>query len=602
MRKIFLLLLLGSLPVSSWGQKSAPAGEEVILNDLLTEIGRPDVSTHIRILQKMGKFNLLPAELPVVTSPSTAGVAKVTQTGLFIPADRRPFLHNQVPSQPEFDNPTIHVSLAKGQKTFAVFGIFPTNELTGVEVSVSELKDSAGKDFPADKVRIYFVKHLLKSSDQYVFRPYPFGLQPLDSPLGFHPGIADDFLIEIDAPESIHAGIYRGKLLVSGQNLALEKEISVQLLDFTLLRPNAERMNWGFYCSLNESHPADYKFMAAYGLNTIVIPAGLGAPYLAKIREIREAGITGLLLIDVGALDNQVVEERYSKPWEEKYKQVVAAFDQQMQAAGEAGRYIGLIHDEPRESMVNPWNRTYAQMPIYHRLIGEAAPDIRRGANPMVDGPISAAHPNGIYADFAKCFEMVMPHYWAPCKNIIQCARSNPKCRLWSYNDGDNRLAWGFHSWKVGLQGRTVYNYRPYTSNEHPLSPVYMGSREFEGRSFTGNYVVAWKDKIWGTVTLLNMFEGMNDYRYVYTLEKLIEQAPHAQKKVAKEAKAYLEELKKEIPEYAHSDGFTDGKESGSGEARAEIVNRLDTIRAKLAEYIIRLRGREDSSGNWNKN
>ena len=515
MRKIFLLLLLGSLPVSSWGQKSAPAGEEVILNDLLTEIGRPDVSTHIRILQKMGKFNLLPAEFPVVTSPSTAGVAKVTQTGLFIPADHRPFLHNQVPSQPEVDNPTIHVALAKGQKTFAVFGIFPTNELTGVEVSVSELKDSAGKDFPADKVRIYFVKHLLKSSDQYVFRPYPFGLQPLD---------------------------------------------------------------------------------------TIVIPAGLGAPYLAKIREIREAGMNGLLLIDVGALDNQVVEERYSKPWEEKYKQVVAAFDQQMQAAGEAGRYIGLIHDEPRESMVNPWNRTYAQMLIYHRLIGEAAPDIRRGANPMVDGPISAAHPNGIYADFAKCFEMVMPHYWAPCKNIIQCARSNPKCRLWSYNDGDNRLAWGFHSWKVGLQGRTVYNYRPYTSNEHPLSPVYMGSREFEGRSFTGNYVVAWKDKIWGTVTLLNMFEGMNDYRYVYTLEKLIEQAPHAQKKVAKEAKAYLEELKKEIPEYAHSDGFTDGKESGSGEARAEIVNRLDTIRAKLAEYIIRLRGREDSSGNWNKN
>jgi len=592
MGKIFLLLLLGILPLPVWVQGEVPPGEEVILNDLIAEIGNSDINTHIRILRKMGKFNLLPAELPSAPTNSIARTGKIKQTTLFIPADGKPLSHNWVPSQLEIDNLAINVSLARGQKTFATFGVFPTNELTGVQVSVSELKGRDGKTFPANKIRIYFLKHLIKSSDQYVFRPYPFGMQPMDKPINLHQGITYDFLIEIDAPELISSDIYRGKLTFSSGDLALEKEITVKLLNFTLLRPDAEKMNWGFYCSLNESSSADYRFMASYGLNTIVIPAGLGAQYLAKIREIRQAGIDGLLLIDVGGLDSQIREERYSKQWEEQYKKVIVAFDKQMQEAGEAGKYIGLICDEPRESMLNPWNRTYNQMMIYHRLVGEAAPDIRRGANPMVDGPVSDAHPKGLYADFAKCFEMVMPHYWRPCKNIIQLARGNHKCRLWSYNDGDNRLAWGLHSWKAGLHGRTIYNYRPYTPNEHPLSPVYMGSREFDGRSFTGNYVVAWKDKIWGTITLLNMFEGINDYRYVYTLEKLIEQAPHDKKKFAKEAKAYLEELKKEIPEYAHSDGFTDGKESGSGEANAEIVTHLDSIRTKLAEYITLLYGR----------
>ena len=307
---------------------------------------------------------------------------------------------------------------------------------------------------------------------------------------------------------------------------------------------------------------------------------------MKKIHDIRKSGIDGILLLDVGALDSKIKDIPYTKEWEGKYKEQVAAFQKQMKAAGEDGRYIGLIHDEPRETMLNAWNRNYEQMMIYHRLVGEAAPGMPRGVNPMSDGPVSEQHPLGLYADFAKTFEMIMPHYWKYCKNMIRLAKENPKCSLWSYNDGDNRLAWGLHSWKVGLRGRTLYNYRPYTSDEHPLSPVYMSSREFDGRSFTGNYVVAWKDRIWSTVTLMNMYEGINDYRYVYTLEKMMGTASAGKKAVAVEAQAFLDKLKSEIPEYAHSEKFTDGKESGAGEVDAQIVTRLDSVRAKLADYI----------------
>jgi hypothetical protein len=428
------------------------------------------------------------------------------------------------------------------------------------------------------------------TSDQYVFRPYPFAMQPVNANINLHKGITYDFVVEAIAPESLAPDTYSGKITLSSGNVVAEKNISIKVYDFNLLRPEAERMNWGFYCSLKDISKIDCDFMASYGINTIVIYAMLGEEYVNKIKSIRNSGIDGTLVLDIGALDSNIKEIMYSKEWSVKYKTQVAAFQLQMKNAGEDGRYIGMIHDEPRETMLSAWNRTYEQTMIYHKLVGEAAPGMPRGVNPMSDGPVSTNHPNGLYTDFAKTFEMIMPHYWAHCKNMIRLAKENPKCSLWSYNDGDNRLAWGLHSWKVGIKGRTLYNYRQYSPNEHPLSPVYMSSREFDGRSFTGNYVVAWQDKIWSTVTLMNMYEGINDYKYVYTLEKMIEKAPAGKKAVAAEAQAYLDNLRKEIPEYAHSEKFTDGAESGTGEARAEIVNRLDTIRAKIAAYIEALR------------
>jgi hypothetical protein len=589
MKKFALSIFTCAVMFSAMCQEKELPSERVILRDLLAEIGKPEISTHIRILEKMGKFNLLPAESPTSDAEFKSFQKDLKNTVLFIPASGRPFFHNQVPSKGEMENPDIRLNLAKSQRGFSVFGVVPAEELKDVRASIGELKDKSGKSFPADKIRIYFLKHLMKSSDQYVFRPYPFGMQPLESAISLHKGITYDFAVEAVVSESVAPGTYSGKITLSSANISLVKYFSVNVYDFTLQRPGVENMNWGFYCSLKDSGPMDYEFMVSYGLNTIVSYAGLGDEYVRKIKELRKSGLDGILLLDVGSLDAGILDKPYSKGWEQKYKEKVSLFDKQMQDAGEGGKYIGLIHDEPRETILSAWNRTYDQMMIYHRLVGEAAPKIPRGVNPMSDGPVSKEHPQGLYADFAKTFEMIMPHYWEHCKNMIRLAKENPKCRLWSYNDGDNRLSWGLHSWKVGVQGRTLYNYRTYSQNEHPLSPVYMSSREFDGRSFTGNYAIAWKDKIWGTTTLMYMYEGINDYRYVYTLEKMIEKASADRKSIASEAQSYLDKLKKDIPEYAHSEKFTDGRETGSGELNAEIVKNLYAIRAKLADYIEKL-------------
>lgn len=590
MKKIALSLFACSLIFSAVGQNEPLPPERIILNDILAEINKKEISTHIRILEKMNKFILLPAESTTKPADFKVFQANLKSTALFVPASGKPSVHNQLPSKAEMDNPAINMNVARNQKTFSVFGVVPASELKDVNVAVSELNGKNGATFPADKVKFYFLKHLMISSDQYIFRPCPFAMQPVNANITLHKGITYDFAVEVIAPESMAPDTYSGKITLSSGNVVAEKNISIKVYDFNLLRPEAERMNWGFYCSLNDISRIDCDFMASYGINTIVIYAMLGEEYVNKIRSIRNCGIDGILVLDVGVLDSNIKEIMYSREWSVKYMAQVAAFQQQMKNAGEDGRYIGMIHDEPRETMLNAWNRNYEQMMTYHKLVGEAAPGMPRGVNPMYDGKVSADHPNGLYADFAKTFEMIMPHYWAHCKNMIRLAKENPKCSLWSYNDGDNRLAWGLHSWKVGIKGRTLYNYRQYSPNEHPLSPVYMSSKEFDGRSFTGNYVVAWRDKIWSTVTLMNLYEGINDYKYVYTLEKMIEKAPADKKTIAAEAQKYLDNLRKDIPEYAHSEKFTDGAESGTGEVMAEIVNRLDIIRAKIAAYIEALR------------
>lgn len=582
---------VAALAFPATGQDGVPLpSERVILNDLLAEIAKPEIATHVRILERMGKFNLLPAQSP--TSPAEFAAFHRTLAGaiLFIPASGRPFQHNQVPSPEEVENPTLRLNLARGQRSFAILGVVSRDELTGATLAVGPLTNAAGQAFPADAIQLHLLKQVMRTSDQYVFRPSPFALQPLAAPIRLRPGITHDFVVEATAAESTPAGTYSGTVTFTAGTLTLTKQISLTVRDFALLRPGSDRMNWGFYCALKNTGLDDYRFMASWGINTVVVYAGIGDEYLERIKVIRESGIDGILLLDVGALDTRVgAVVPYSDEWATLYKEQVALFHRQMQDADEDGRYIGLIHDEPRETMLNPWNRTYEQTMIYHRLVGEAAPTMPRGVNPMTDGPVSEAHPLGLYAEFAKTFEMIMPHYWAPCQNMIRLAKDNPACRLWSYNDGDNRLAWGLHSWKVGLKGRTLYHYRPYGPGEHPLSPVYMSSREFDGRSFTGNYVVAWPDQIWGTAMLIDMHEGINDYRHVHTLEHWIAQAPADRRDLAAQAQTYLDTLRNDIPEYAHAEAFTDGRETGSGEVNAAIVGQLDAIRAKLADYIEKL-------------
>lgn len=582
---LFLYLFLCAFNCFSQSAETSPS-EKIILDGLLKEINNPGINSTIKILTRVNKFFLVPRntkEKPFNPSVEQKRKGYV----LFSRNSLTPVYHNSSPGKKETPA-NIKLTAAKGGSDFNYLGIFPLKELKAVSVAVSDLKNGENT-LTKNNIKVYFVRHLLKTSEQFIYFPEPMGLQPLTKPVSLNKNIAYSFILDLKVPPQGQAGTYQGELSVTIDGSQVQVPISVQIYDFKLLRPDEKHMNWGFYTAIDHTKEKDYRFMGEQGCNTVVITAKLGDDYMKTLREIRKAGIDGTLVLDIGALDDNIKQIAYTPEWEKEYKAKVAKFAKQMKDAGEADKYIGMIHDEPRETNLNPWNRTFAQMMIYHKLVGEAAPEIRRGVNPMGD-EITKKHPKGMYTPFAETFEMIMPHYWKRCRNQIDTANKNPKCQLWSYNDGDNRLAWGLHSWKVGLRGRTLYHYRPYTPTEHPLSPIFMSSREFEGKSFTGNYVIAWKDTLWSTIKFINLREGIQDYCYVYTLEEAIKNAPANKKVAIEKAEKYLQDLKTKIPEYAHAANFSDPTLASDGDSDAKIARELNDIRNNLAKLITEIK------------
>jgi len=86
---------------------------------------------------------------------------------------------------------------------------------------------------------------------------------------------------------------------------------------------------------------------------------------------------------------------------------------------------------------------------------------------------------------------------------------------------------------------------------------------------------------------MMNLREGITDYRYVYTLEQAIQRAPNGTMRDL--AARYLATLKKKIPEYAHSSKYSDATNPDAGGSDDEIGRHLDDIRRKIANYIVKL-------------
>ena len=271
-----------------------------------------------------------------------------------------------------------------------------------------------------------------------------------------------------------------------------------------------------------------------------------------------------------------------SAPEQSEVQQPAAA---QPQAEGEpqkAGR------EESRDGGRNR-NRNREQMLTYLDLVDRAAPELRTMINPMTD-KVSKEHPEGFYTIFAEKFDIVMPHFWARSSNIIARTRHPGGAELWSYNDGPNRVGWGLHSWANRLHGRMQYAWLLNGPLDHPYAPVQLGSFEYAGHH-PGMHL--WATDLDGTLLptprLLGVREGIDDYRYVYTLEQAVATAPASD--IKREAQAWLDKLRTEVPAYAHADDFVDETLAGDSEAEFSFTASLDRNRFKAADYVNRFSG-----------
>lgn len=242
---------------------------------------------------------------------------------------------------------------------------------------------------------------------------------------------------------------------------------------------------------------------------------------------------------------------------------------------------VANIVDEPREKYINPWNRNFDDTMKYISLTRESG-NWRVAMNPMGD---IDHYVNKDYTPLIDACDVMSTHAWPQAQKIMTQTPQKGKT-LWLYNCGMDRLTWGFYNWKVQSHGRWEWHfafpeedsfreyksaewYNPFTNNNGygPPAPYskYPGGMLYQS-------------------VFLQVAEGINDARYLYTLEKAIAKKNGNDPTVQK-AKALLDTIRQQIPDYPKVEGLGTG--AGVGAVKSDQALALtETWRTQIAELL----------------
>jgi hypothetical protein len=208
----------------------------------------------------------------------------------------------------------LQLAAAQGEYESAVLNLLPLRVMQGVRLTLSELASSSGEVLPASAFTVRYAKYALarqmgKTWD-YWFRPEVL-VRPESMRLDFEPGTVRSFWLILHAPERLPQGEYRGKLSIATQaGPVLELPIAVRLHGFALAEASDVAQGMFFYAPHEFRGPQDddalfWKTTArmlddiqAHGCN------GLDVRGLAKFTrtEGRHGQITGVDLADTSRL------------------------------------------------------------------------------------------------------------------------------------------------------------------------------------------------------------------------------------------------------------------------------------------------------------
>ena len=244
--------------------------------------------------------------------------------------------------------------------------------------------------------------------------------------------------------------------------------------------------------------------------------------------------------------------------------------------------------DEPREAP-NPWNRNLEQTNIYGDWAHEA------GVKTFVT-PMSDTSGNLDYSTVVDHHDIIAVHAYEGAKKLIEKS-SAPGKTLYFYNTGKDRLSWGFYSWRMNCKGRWEWHWSfsetsevaGYPTPEEWYSP-FAGKNCLAQMAPFNEFPGAFLFKS----AYFNMADGITDYAYIVTLEKRIAAAQNdaGKSKTVAEASAFLESLRKSIPQFpqvANMSSPDAGALVGAG-LNTPVMVLCAPWRRKIAEFLIALK------------
>jgi len=240
--------------------------------------------------------------------------------------------------------------------------------------------------------------------------------------------------------------------------------------------------------------------------------------------------------------------------------------------------------DEPREGKsVNPWNRTYDATVQYLDLMHKTK-GVLAGVDPMGD-----TGGGKDYLGFLDHADVLSTHAWAKSKRFMAETLAKGKT-LWIYNVGMDRFTWGFYMWHRKVQGHWEWSFSFPSADGgweyYPGNDWYMPYTGSHGHGPCAPYT-QYKGGMLYRCGFLTAMEGIEDYRYLYTLEQAVKAAKAAGSMSATvgEAERFLKNIDAKMPEFPKVKGLSSGAELGEALAD-EAAQSTGLWRKQIAEYL----------------
>ena len=436
-----------------------------------------------------------------------------------------PIFPNVVPTPNEILK-EINISATQGGSEPFNLDIYPFKDLGTCQVSVENLVNPAGSIIPGDNITVRTTQYKLKLTGEKIYQIRGELLRNTNT-WDIKKGIIRQFWLNVSVPENAVPGEYKGNVIFKASNGSQQKiPIKLNVLPFKLDEPDiALGMFYftpGYYKWFEDTENMYWKTIEQqlldfknHGLNTLAINV---APTVKGLDDSGKPDIdfesfdrflaiyqkTGFNkpIVDYGAIDLTGSAERLSDNDEARLSGILQSIYSQIKAHIESNHEPEIIFALADEvSNVGGKGIDYA---IKFAKIAKSVAGIMTTA--FLDSPLDA-----------RIFPDLNISTISNGLKISQGLLSEVKqsgSDLWFYNIGQDRFTFGYYLWKTKAKGRLQWHY------QLPSVDPYF---DLDGRE--SDYCATYpslEDRPINAVWFEWVREGVNDYRYLQTLDNLI--------------------------------------------------------------------------------
>jgi hypothetical protein len=425
----------------------------------------------------------------------------------------------------------ISIAAAAGQYEPAPFIVYPSTDIPGCEVSVSDLRGPAGT-VAASSVRVYTVQYRYCREGEDAYSVKPVHLAPR-SRVDLEARVSREFWMSVFVPEDAKPGEYAGTATVSAGGRTASVPLEVEVYPFRLDKPEDHGYVYAHVSAIPSDAAAieaDLRCLKQHGSNSVT-PAGVIGPNptrregklsfdFAKLDMLMEAmkrvGMTG----PVPLFDMSVQGEAGGK----SYPHI--GFLRNFGYPLESQQYLDDVTELTRQLIARASEKAYLPVLMYPSTEISNDPHVGPAFNSKIiaamrkAGKVECVSSINTPADIdtAKELDYTMINFGVGITEETLMRLHSSGTKLWFQNVGQTRYADGLFLLRAGAVGR-----RQWVANFPDCDPY----SDWDGHDSTSLIFPSPVGTL-ASVRLEWMHMGVDDLRYFLTLKRLIEEARKA--------------------------------------------------------------------------